>query len=43
MLDRVIALGYVPRALAEAGTRVDVELGGNPAGAVVTGLPFVGP
>ena len=41
MLDRVIALGYVPRALAEAGTRVDVELGGNPAGAVVTGLPFI--
>ncbi len=41
MLDRVVALGYVPRALAEAGARVDVELGGNPAGAVVTGLPFI--
>ena len=40
-LERVIALGYVPRALAEAGTRLAVEQAGGPAGAVVTGLPFV--
>ena len=43
MLDRVIALGYVPRALAEAGTRVDVEQDGGLVAAVVTGLPFVEP
>ena len=38
-LERAIALGYVPRALAEAGTRLEVEQ----AGAVVTDLPFVEP
>ena len=39
----VIALGYVPRALAEAGTRVDVEQDGGRTAAVVTQLPFVNP
>ena len=40
-LERTIALGYVPRALAEAGTRVAVEQDRGMAPAVVTGLPFV--
>ena len=41
VLERAIALGYVPRALAEAGVRVEVEQADGPAEAVVTGLPFV--
>lgn len=42
-LGGVIALGYLPRALAEAGTRVDVELDGGLTAAVVTAVPFVEP
>ena len=42
-LDCAIALAYVPRALAEEGTRVAVEQDGELAAAVVTGLPFVDP
>ena len=42
-LERAIALGYVPRALAEAGTRLAVEQADGSADAVVTGLPFVPP
>ena len=41
VLERAIALGYVPRALAEAGAGVEVEQDGGLAAAVVTGLPFV--
>ena len=37
----VIALGYVPRTLAEPGTRVDVEQDAGRTAAVVTQLPFV--
>ena len=43
VLGCVIALGYVPRALAETGTRVDVEQGGGRTAAVVTQVPFVDP
>ena len=42
-LGHVIALGYVPRALAETGTRVDVEQDGGRTAAVVTQMPFVDP
>ena len=42
-LDRAIALGYVPRALAEAGVGVEVEQDGRLTAAVVTGLPFIPP
>ena len=42
-LGQVIALGYVPRALAETETRVDVEQDGGRTAAVVTQVPFVDP
>lgn len=42
-LGYAIALGYLPRALAQAETRVQVELDGGRADAVVTPLPFVDP
>ena len=42
-LGCVIALGYVPRALAEAGVRVEVEHDGGRTAAVVTQVPFVDP
>ena len=40
-LGKVIALGYVPRALAEPGAAVQIALGGGRADAVVTATPFV--
>ena len=43
VLDRAIALGYVPRALAEAGARAEVEQPGGFTAAIVTDLPFVDP
>jgi aminomethyltransferase len=39
-LQRGIALGYVPRALAAAGTSLDVEVRGRAVPAQVTRLPF---
>ena len=42
-LGGVIALGLPPAALAESGTRVDVELDGKLTAAVVTKVPFVNP
>ena len=42
-LGHVVALGYVPRELAEAGTRVEVDSSGGRRGAVVTATPFVEP
>ena len=39
-LKKNIALAYVPRALAEVGTEVAVEIRGNPVKAVVVPIPF---
>ena len=43
VLKKAIALGYVPRGLADAGTRVEVDVGGDRRWAVVTSTPFVSP
>ena len=40
-LGRVIALGYLPRDLAEPGSRVSVALGADRVEAIVTARPFV--
>ena len=40
-LGTPVALGYVPRALAEIGTRVEVTVDEGRADAVVSALPFV--
>ena len=41
-LGKVIALGYVPRELADKpGSTVDISVGDGRARAVVTRLPFV--
>jgi aminomethyltransferase len=40
-LDRPIAMGYVPTALAEPGTRVHLSVRGRRLPADVTALPFV--
>lgn len=42
-LQRVVALGYVPREMAEPGSRVLVDVDGDRRGAVVTPTPFVTP
>jgi glycine cleavage system T protein (aminomethyltransferase) len=42
-LDGPIAMGYVPAALAAAGTRVFAELRGKRLPLTVTGLPFIMP
>ena len=42
-LDRVIGLGYVPRALAEPGVEVVVDAGAGGGVARVTRLPFIAP
>jgi aminomethyltransferase len=39
-LGKGIAMGYVPAELANPGTRLQVDLRGKPAGAVVVSLPF---
>ena len=42
-LGQVVALGYLPRDLADPGTRVEVALPGVRAEGVVTARPFVRP
>ena len=42
-LGKAIALGYLPRELAEPGTAVQVALASERADAVVTSTPFVSP
>lgn len=42
-LGQAIALGYLPRELAAAGTQVEVDLPAGRSGAVVTATPFVEP
>jgi aminomethyltransferase len=42
-LDAPIAMGYVPAALAEPGTRVFAELRGKRVPAIVATLPFIAP
>jgi aminomethyltransferase len=39
-LDRHIAMGYVPPALARPGTAIGVDIRGREAGARIVGLPF---
>ena len=41
-LDRPIAMGYVPPAYAQAGTRIDAMVRGKPVAMEVVPLPFVG-
>ena len=42
-LGQVIALGYLPRDLAETGTQVEVDLPAGRGGGVVAATPFVDP
>ncbi len=39
-LDMNIGLGYVPIALAEPGTRIDIQIRGRPVGARIAAIPF---
>ena len=41
VLGKNIAMGYVPKALAKAGTEVQVETRGKKTKAVVKKMPFV--
>ena len=43
VLGQAIALGYLPRELAAAGTRVEVDLPAGRGAGVVTATPFVEP
>ena len=43
VLGQVVALGYLPRDLAVAGTRVEVDLPAGRGAGVVTATPFVEP
>ena len=42
-LSQVVGLGYLPRLLAEIGTKVMVDIDGQRVGVAVTPTPFVVP